>query len=200
MIALAYPFTGRWAVRNSPADRVPSHGTTRFGSGYAIDFVPVAGDGRSAPMTWRSWLRAEPPEAFTGFGRPVLAPVGGRVLAVHDGVPDHRARRGLPSVGYALGQRGRVAEGWRAVAGNHVAIDGGAGVVVLCHLRQGSITVTTGQEVRVGDVLGGCGNSGNSTEPHLHLQAMDRFDPEHGRGLAIGFPDGVPRGGTVVEA
>ncbi|MFB9953714.1 hypothetical protein [Cellulomonas denverensis] len=117
MIALAYPFTGRWAVRNSPADRVPSHGTTRFGSGYAIDFVPVAADGRSAPMTWRSWLRPEVPEAFTGFGRPVLAPVGGRVLAVHDGVPDHAARRGCRRSGtpwVSAGGWPRAGGRWRA--------------------------------------------------------------------------------------
>ena len=39
---LAYPFTGRWLVQNSPADRVPSHGTELFASAYAIDFVPVS--------------------------------------------------------------------------------------------------------------------------------------------------------------
>ena len=43
-IELALPFAWRWIVRNSPADRVPSHGTTRFASAHAIDFVPVGGD------------------------------------------------------------------------------------------------------------------------------------------------------------
>ena len=49
-IELALPFAGRSIVRNSPADRVPSHGTTRFASAHAIDFVPVGGDQcRSSP-------------------------------------------------------------------------------------------------------------------------------------------------------
>src|SRR5699024_10366688 len=55
--ALAYPFTGRWQVRNSPADRVPSHGTRSFGLAHAIDFVPVTADGRTAPYTVTSLLR-----------------------------------------------------------------------------------------------------------------------------------------------
>ena len=42
---LAYPFEGRRLTRNSPADRVPSHGTSLFGTTWAIDFVPVDGRG-----------------------------------------------------------------------------------------------------------------------------------------------------------
>ena len=61
-IELTHSFAGAWQVRNSPADRVPSHGTTRFASAQAIDFVPVGGDERTAPLTWRSLLRPEPPE------------------------------------------------------------------------------------------------------------------------------------------
>lgn len=74
-IELALPFAGRSIVRNSPADRVPSHGTTRFASAHAIDFVPVGGDQRTAPITWASLLRPEPPERFPGFGRAIVAPV-----------------------------------------------------------------------------------------------------------------------------
>ncbi|MDN6122822.1 MAG: M23 family peptidase, partial [Brevibacterium sp.] len=76
-IDLDYPFTGRWLVQNSPADRVPSHGTTLFATSYAIDFVPVDDSGRSAPFTFGSLLRSEPPENFVGFGRSVLSPVAG---------------------------------------------------------------------------------------------------------------------------
>jgi len=198
-LALAYPFTGRWLVQNSPADRVPSHGTPAFGSAHAIDFVPVDRQRRSAPFTLRSMFRTEPPDAFIGFRLPVLAPVSGRVLAVHDGDPDHHAFRGLPSVGYALTQRRRVADGWRGLAGNHVLIEVEQGAVVaVCHLRRGSVTVTAGQAVRAGDPIGQCGNSGNSTEPHVHLQAMTDVDADHARGIPITFPDGLPRNGQLV--
>jgi murein DD-endopeptidase MepM/ murein hydrolase activator NlpD len=42
----------------------------------------------------------------------------------------------------------------------------------LCHLTEGSVAVTEGQPVSAGDVLGLVGNSGRSTEPHLHLHAV----------------------------
>jgi hypothetical protein len=97
-VELAYPFSGRWIVQNSPADRVPSHGTHLFGTTYAIDFVPVDARGRSASLHLGSLFVPEPPHRFTGFGRPIIAPASGSVLATHGREPDHDACRGLPSV------------------------------------------------------------------------------------------------------
>lgn len=205
-VLLAHPFRGRWLTQNSPADRVPSHGTSLFALDHSIDLVPVDARGRTAPFRPRSLLRPEPPEEFPGFGRELLAPVDGQVVSIHDGEEDHAARRGLPSVTYALTQRGRVAGGWVALAGNHVILRTASTsaraapvFLVLCHLRRGSIVVRTGQQVGVGEPLGGCGNSGNSTEPHLHLQAMTAGDPSAARPLPITFPDGLPRNGTILD-
>ncbi|MEU1881452.1 M23 family metallopeptidase [Streptosporangium sp. NPDC020072] len=199
-IDLDYPFTGRWLVQNSPANRVPSHGTTLFATSYAIDFVPVGGAGRTAPITFGSLVRPEPPERFPGFGRPILAPVAGVVLAVHDTEPDHPAYRGLPSIGYALSQRRRAAAGWVALAGNHVLIEHADVVVALCHLQHGGVEVRPGQRVHVGDVLGRCGNSGNSTEPHVHVQAIDNRDVEHANAVPVTFRGSLPRDGEVITA
>ena len=80
---LAYPFEGRWLTQNSPANRVPSHGTALFATTFAIDFVPVNEAGRTAPITLGSLLRPEPAERFPGFGRPILAPVRGVVVGEH---------------------------------------------------------------------------------------------------------------------
>lgn len=199
-LRLAYPFTGRWLVQNSPADRVPSHGSALFGSAHAIDFVPVEVGGRSAPLRLASLVRPEEPERFPGFGLPVLAPVSGVVVAVHDGEPDHQAFRGLPSVGYALTQGRRAAGGWPGLAGNHVLVQVGSGAVVaVCHLRRGSIRLAAGQPITTGSGLGECGNSGNSTEPHVHLQAMDGPDPGRAAAVPIEFPDGLPHSGQVVD-
>ncbi|WP_322410477.1 M23 family metallopeptidase [Microbacterium invictum] len=200
VVELAYPFEGCWRVQNSPADRVPSHGTRAFASSFAIDFVPVGPDGRSAPFTLRSLLRTEPAEAFPGFGRPILSPVAGTVVDVHDGEPDHPAHRGLRSIAYAVTQRRRVAAGWRTLAGNHVIIQAGDAVVALCHLAASSITVTAGRDVGIGDAIAGCGNSGNSTEPHLHVQAMDDLDPTRARARPIRFAGSMPRNGAIVRA
>lgn len=198
-IDLEYPFDGRWLVRNSPADRVPSHGTTRFATSYAIDFVPVRDTGRTAPVRFGSLIRPEPPERFPGFGRPVLSPVEGIVVAVHDIEIDHPAYRGLPSIGYALTQARRAAAGWVALAGNHVLIESGGVVVALCHLQRGSAEVRPGQRVRVADVLGRCGNSGNSTEPHLHVQAIDNRDVGRAEAVRVTFGGSLPRNGEIVS-
>lgn len=198
-LELAYPFNGRWLVQNSPANRVPSHGSGLFGTDYAIDFVPVDAHGRSAPFRLASVIRPEAPTRFPGFGRPILAPISGVVVAVHDREPDHEAFRGLPSVGYALTQNRRAAEGWVGLAGNHVVIQVEAGpVVALCHLRRDSTTVVRGQPITTGSVVGECGNSGNSTEPHLHLQAMDRIDIHSATAIPISFFGGLPRNGEVI--
>lgn len=199
-IDVEYPFEGRWLVQNSPADRVPSHGTRVFASSYAIDFVPVGSDGRTAPVTLATLVQPEPAGRFPGFGREILAPTAGVVVGVHDAEPDHAARRGIPSIGYALTQGRRVRAGWAALAGNHVLVEHGAVVVVLCHLQRGSVRVRPGQQVQVGEPVARCGNSGNSTEPHLHLQAMDGRDPLRAAAVPVTFHGVVPRAGDVVAA
>lgn len=142
----------------------------------------------------------EPADRFPGFGRSILAPVEGVVLAVHDREPDHPAYRGLPSISYALTQRRRAAAGWVALAGNHVFIDSDGIIVALCHLQQSSIQVARGQRVRVGDMLGRCGNSGNSTEPHLHIQAIDSLDIARANAVRLTFNGSLPANGEVVHA
>jgi hypothetical protein len=201
-VDLAYPFEGgRWLTQNSPANRVPSHGTTLFATSYAIDFVPVDKGGRTAPITLGSLLRSEPAERFPGFGRPIFAPVHGVVVGAHQTAPDHGSFRGLPSVGYALTQRRRAAEGWVALAGNHVMIETRDGpVVAVCHLQHRSVQVQVGQHVRVGEMLGRCGNSGNSTEPHVHLQAVDRPDVLRASAVPITFGGRLPRNGEIIDA
>lgn len=177
-------------MQNSPARRVPSHGTSLGGQAYAIDFVAVDEHGRSAPRTWRSLLATEPPEHFRGFGLPILAPAPGVVVSTHDGEPDHEARRSqLTLVPYALSQVKRVRAGAPAVAGNHVVIGLGRGgpFVLLAHLRRGSIRVGPGDRVEPGETVGECGNSGNSTEPHVHVQVTDSVDWPTARGLPLAF-------------
>lgn len=198
-LTLEYPFTGTWLVQNSPADRVPSHGTRLLATSYAIDFTPVDKDGHSAAFTPASFLRSEQPENFVGFGRPVTAPVSGTVRACHDAEPDHGSFRGLPSLGYAATQASRLRRGWAGLAGNYVVLESGGVFIALCHLKRGSVCVRPGQRVRSGEVVGACGNSGNSTEPHLHVQAMDSQDPSRAAGSPITFPGGLPHNGTIVS-
>jgi hypothetical protein len=213
-VLLDLPFRGRWLARNSPARRVPSHGIDRFGLAYAIDFIAVDGAGRSAPRTWRSWFSVEDPEQFVGFGEPILAPIAGRVVSTHDGEPDHVARRSQPAlVPYAFGQAGRVRAGLPAIAGNHavVAIGPTGPHVWLAHLRRGTVRVRVGDVVSVGEQLGECGNSGNSTQPHVHIQVTDSLQWTTARGLPVRFrsyrrirdghvvAEGIPAESEIIE-
>jgi murein DD-endopeptidase MepM/ murein hydrolase activator NlpD len=88
-----------------------------------------------------------------------------------------------------LGQAGRVRGGPSAIAGNHVviALDGHGPYILLAHLQRGSVTVTAGDHVQEGAVVGACGNSGNSTQPHLHIQATDSTNWDQAQGLPIAF-------------
>lgn len=190
-IEVSLPFTGLWKVENSPARRVPSHGTDMFGGRYAIDFVGVDDRHRTASShSWRTFLATEPPELFFAFGRPILAPCDGTVVEVHDAEPDHEARRSQPAlIPYALTQSARVRQGISAIAGNYVVISlpESHAFVALVHFQAGSIRVSVGESVSEGQHIANCGNSGNSTQPHVHIQAMDSADLSIAKGIPMRF-------------
>ncbi len=98
------------------------------------------------------------------FHDPVLSPVEGTVLQAIDGLPD-------------LTPPERDTD---ARAGNHVVIQprGTSVYILLGHLKKESVRVRKGDHVRVGQILGQVGNSGNTTEPHLHIHCatMDGDD------------------------
>ncbi|MFE7616276.1 M23 family metallopeptidase [Streptomyces sp. NPDC057496] len=176
---LALPVHGRWTARNGPATKVPSH-THHLAQTYAIDMAL-----RPAPDPVWFWPVARPARDYPSFGEPLLAPADGRVVAVSDGQRDHLSRSSLLGLLYLL------AEGFvrslvhpRHLLGNHLVLDLGDGVhAVFAHLRRGSLEVAAGDRVTLGQVLAECGNSGNSSEPHLHFQLMDGPDITSAHGL-----------------
>jgi hypothetical protein len=217
-VVLRLPFHGTWLARNSPARRVPSHGTDLFATTYAIDFIAVRGRRTAATRDWRTLLATEPVARLFAFDQSILAPASGRVVTSHDGETDHAARRSQPAkVPYALTQAARARGGAGALAGNHVILrlEGQHGYVVLAHLRSGSPQVDVGARVVAGEQLATCGNSGNSTQPHVHVQVMDASDPLDADGLPMVFENyrawpgrggspervgsGIPRESDVVE-
>lgn len=185
------PFDGRWLVGSTPAKRIPSHGTDMFGVGYAIDFIAVDDKNRtSSSKSWRTFIGAESPEIFYAFGKPVYSPVSGKVVGVYNGEPDHEARRSLFTlVPYMLGQADRIRKGPEAVAGNYVIIKAEKSelYIAIVHLQLDSIVVQEGQVITEGQYLANCGNSGNSTQPHIHIQAMDSTDFYKTKGLPLYF-------------
>jgi murein DD-endopeptidase MepM/ murein hydrolase activator NlpD len=189
-VTVAPPVSGRWIAINSPARRVPSHGTHGYGQTWAIDLVYEPRQGARPAFGGDGWFR--PAGAYPGFGRDVLAPADGTVVAARDGARDHRTRSTWPAVALMLVE-GMVRElfGPRRLLGNHVVLDLGGGVhAALAHLQRGSIAVARGDRVRAGQAIARCGNSGNSSEPHLHFQLMDDPRPLVAAGLPFTFkPD-----------
>ena len=193
-VAVAPPVVGRWRAVNSPADRVPSHGLHAYGQTFAIDLVgePV---GPSRPSRgW--WPLARRPAEFPGFGASVVAPTPGVVVEAEDRARDHWSRTSYPALLYLLFESMlRELSGPGRLFGNRVVIQTGDGLyVVLAHLRRGSIRVEPGELVATGDHLADCGNSGNSTEPHVHFQIMDHASVLLADGVPFSFYDRGPLG------
>ena len=119
----------------------------------------------------KGWLPTDPSRYLT-YGTPVLAPCDGTVAMAVEGIAD------MP---VPVMDREHM-------AGNHLAIDCGEFFVVLAHLRRESVTVAINETVTTGQNLAQMGNSGNSSEPHLHVQAQRRLPedaPLSGRPLCL---------------
>ncbi|MFC7964660.1 M23 family metallopeptidase [Streptomyces cinereoruber] len=199
------PVAGRWTALNSPADRTPSHGTHQYGQTYAIDIVAEAEDGeRSRPSFAWLWPVARRSEEFPAFDAPLFAVADATVVHAEDGQRDHLSRNSLPAFLYLMLFEAtvRVLAGARRVVGNHLILDLGNGTyAVYAHLRRGSLTVRAGDRVTAGRQLARCGNSGNSTEPHLHFQLMNGPDLDTARGVPFTWRGaGVPKNKETFES
>ncbi|MEV4879301.1 M23 family metallopeptidase [Streptomyces cyaneofuscatus] len=199
------PVTGRWSALNSPADKVPSHGTHAYGQTYAIDIVAEpetgAGEPPARPPFRLLWPLVRRNRDFPAFGAPLLAAADATVVRASDGQRDHLSRNSLPALLYLMLIEGDVRSiaGAHRVIGNHVILDLGDGTFALyAHLQRGSLQVKAGDTVRAGAPIARVGNSGNTTEPHLHFQLMDGPDPDSALGIPFTWRGvGVPAGGEA---
>lgn len=186
-IEVRVPVAGRWIALNSPRSRVPSRGLHAYGQTYAIDLVSEP-DGESRPsMGWRPVMRGV--EEFPAFGRPVLAPCDGTVVRVRQRSRDHRSRNSWFGLLYLFAEGAlRELTGPGRIFGNHVVLrlDTGA-YAAFAHLRYGSVLPSEGDRVSTGEQIAECGNSGNSSEPHVHFQLMDRGSLLFSAGLPFTF-------------
>ncbi|MCA1620762.1 MAG: M23 family metallopeptidase [Acidobacteria bacterium] len=198
LLLVKYPVSiGR--ARPPAAGRLPADVPLRVawgGDSLAVNYHASYPDQR-----WAYDLTVEP--SFTGgarledygcWGVPVVAPAAGRVVRAHDGEPDETP--------------GAVSNNFDAPAGNHVVIELATGTYLeVAHLQRGSVSVKEGEAVEEGRPLGRCGNSGNTSEPHIHVHHQ-RQHPDFGEGILVeGLPlyfrdhDGppMPEGGFKEE-
>ncbi len=121
------------------------------GQSYALDLFEISRLGFRA-----DGLQPEDPARYKIFGRTVLAPCDGTVVVSRNDRPDMP----VPDMDLDI------------IEGNHVLLDCGDFELLLAHFQQGTITVAAGDKVLIGDALGSVGNSGKTTEPHLHISAQ----------------------------
>jgi len=170
------PFDGEWTVVNGSSDERFSHSWSMFTQRYAYDFVIADADGRTHEGERTG------PDAHDCFGEPILAPAEGTVVETKTGHRDHPRTNGWLDLRQ------------RDIRGNYVTIEHDGGEYsVLAHLQRDSVTVNPGDWVERGQRIGRCGNSGNTSEPHLHFHVQDHPNFFLGMGLPVPFVDLVTR-------
>lgn len=154
-----------------------THATQRF----ALDILELNAIGMRAASLHPSRL-----ERYMIFGRDVHSPCRGNIVSVQDRLVDN-----IPPESDTTNP-----------AGNHIIVACHGVRVFLAHLQQGSVAVQAGDQVSVGEFVGRVGNSGNTSEPHLHLhaerEAGDRLAGE-GTPVAILLDGTFPVRNTILR-
>jgi murein DD-endopeptidase len=174
LITISPPLRGdNWAALNGPANAtghrraiIPIAGGAHISQRFAIDLVQLREDGRT--FTGDSLDNKN----YRAYGNEALAVADGTVVAFKDGIPENvPPSRAVPIT-------------LETVGGNHVILDiGGGHFAFYAHLQPAKIRVKMGDHVKRGQVVGLVGNSGNSTEPHLHFHICDGNSPLGSEGL-----------------
>jgi len=155
---------------------------------FAIDVVAIK-QGRSAlqeqgiaalaTVTYEGDQKKN--ESYYIYGRDVIAPASGRIVDILDRIPD-----AIPSESHY---------DFKQPAGNYIVIDHGNNEFsMLAHLKKGSLVVNKGDLVVAGEIIGSVGNTGNSTEPHLHYHLQNTSQWRNGEGLPAQFQNYISNG------
>lgn len=146
------PFNGTWLTfwGGDVDEKNHHHGTQS--QRYAFDFI-VVGDNDNFYRT-----DGNTNEDYFSFGLNILAPANGEVVEVVNGLRDNKPGE-LNSFNYI---------------GNYIMIKHGEAVYsILGHLKQDSVTVKVGDRIKAGEKIALCGNSGYTTDSHLHFHVQD---------------------------
>ena len=168
-VTIQAPFDGEWHVPSAGKSSLATHHWTPLADQhYAVDFF-IERDGQTYDGD------ADELASYYCWDQPMLAPADGTVVAAEDIHPDQ-------PIGSQDGDN---------PAGNTVVIEFGPDLYVqLSHLRSGSVTVDVGDRVEAGDLIGTCGNSGFSLEPHLHMQVQTT--PQSNNNYSRGDGESLP--------
>lgn len=168
----ALPFHGEWYVINGGVTKNTSHSWEVLPQRFAYDFAIVDDEGESSSGDKKDL------HSYYCYGKDILAPADGIVVSVKNNFPDCR-----------IMDNGQPDPDTPDIGGNRVIIKHASDEYsAICHLMTRSITVRKGQPVKRGDVIAKCGNSGNTTEPHVHIQVQNTAHFYSSMGLPVPFP------------
>ncbi len=154
---LIVPFRGHGIVGQ---DWITSGGHGGFSNAFAVDLDGL--DQKDGELS-----EANENAADAGYGREILAPAAGTVVYARNDVPENVHPGEEPDDNYYRTLHDPV----MAYAGNCVIIDhGNSEYSVMMHMQPGSVTVTVGDRVATGQVIGRLGSSGDTTGPHMHYE------------------------------
>ena len=174
---LRLPFEGEWFVFWGGRTLEQNYHAVNAGQRFAYDLVVVR-DGRSHTGDGTAL------DQYHCWGLPILSPGDGTVATAVDSLPDQQ-----------IGTTNA-----RNPTGNHVIVDHGNGEFsLLAHLRSGSVAVRGGDRVTAGQKVGECGNSGNTSEPHLHYHLQNSPVFGQGEGMPAQFQGYVADGQPVAR-
>ena len=170
---LALPFKGEWTVFwGGDTKELNAHAGV-IAQKNAFDIIITNGINKSYKTDGKS------NEDYYAFGKELFAPCDGVVVLVVDGIKDNKP--GILNPVY--------------VPGNTVIIQTvNNEYLFFAHFKQHSIKVKEGQKVKAGQLLGLCGNSGNSSEPHLHFHIQNVEDINVATGVKCYFDNLIVNG------
>lgn len=162
---LEIPFNEEWWVFWGGRDVIENYHVAYREQRFALDIVQkINGSTHSG--------NGSNNEDYYCFGKRLNAPGNGKIIDVINNIEDNIPGHFNPDV----------------PTGNRVIIDHENGEFsILAHFKKGSIIVSVGDVVIKGQELGKAGNSGNSSEPHLHYHMQNTADPFDGDGLPAQF-------------
>jgi Peptidase family M23 len=121
------------------------------GTAYGVDIVALDSLGMRA-----DGVMSSDPTRYQIFGMPVSAPCAGKVILAVDGLPDMK----IPN------------QDERHLAGNHVILRCNGTDILLAHFKKGTLMVHKNDLLEIGAPIARVGNSGATSEPHLHVHAQ----------------------------
>lgn len=149
---LILPFKGEWFVFWGGETAEQNYHQTAPNQRFAFDILKMDAGGKTHKGD------GSKNEDYFAFGQEIVAPADGVVVYAVDGIHDNKP-----------GEMNRM-----FVPGNLVVIKHADGEYSLfAHFKQNSVRVKTGDKVLRGQTIGLCGNSGNSSEAHLHFQVQN---------------------------